>query len=95
MSIKITPALLADMRKKAESATSGPWHIGYGGMDGDDYAVITSLFWKNQICELVPRLYKRENAVYIATFSPAVVLGMVAEIERLRAENQKLKSGAE
>jgi hypothetical protein len=90
MSIEITPALLNDLRQKAEAATQGEWYIGYGGMAGDDFAVIISRFWKNQICELTPRSYKRENAEYIAAASPAVVLALVAEVERLRDTQNNL-----
>ena len=84
MSIKITQALLSDLRQKAKAATQGEWYIGYGGMTGDDCAVIVSRFWKNQICELNPRTYKRENAAHIAAASPAVVLALIDEVERLR-----------
>jgi hypothetical protein len=84
MSIEITPKLLADLRQKAEAATPGEWLIGYGGMAGDDYAVIITRFWKNEICELNPRSYRRENAEFITACNPAVMLALVAEIERLR-----------
>jgi len=83
--IEITPALLNDLRQNAEAATPGEWLIGYGGMAGDDFAVIISRFWKNEICELNPRSYRRENAEFITTCNPAVVLALVAEIERLRS----------
>lgn len=84
MTIEITPALLNDLRQKAEAATPGEWLIGYGGMAGDDFAVIISRFWKNEICELNPRSYRRENADFITACNPAVVLALVAEVERLR-----------
>jgi hypothetical protein len=90
MSVEITPALLSDLRQKAEAATPGEWLIGYGGMAGDDFAVIISRFWKNEICELNPRSYRRENAEFITTCNPAVVLALVAEVERLRGTQGEL-----
>ena len=91
MSIEITPALLADLRQNAEAATPGEWLIGYGGMAGDDFAVIISRFWKNEICEMNPRSYRRENAAHITAANPAVVLALVAEIERLRDRLDELE----
>jgi hypothetical protein len=77
MSIEITPALLSDLRQKAGAATPGEWLIGYGGMDGD-YAVIISRFCGNEICV-------ESYAEFIAAANPAVVLALVAEVERLRS----------
>lgn len=46
--------------------TPGPWHIAYGGRDGDDYAVIGSKHADQAICNLEPRGYNPANARLIA-----------------------------
>jgi hypothetical protein len=70
MSIEITPALLSDLRQKAEAATPGPWK------------------WKNEngsfSVEGPIRKNRYYDSNYIAAASPAVVLALVAEVERLR-----------
>ena len=85
MKIKITPALLAEIEQKAESATPGPWAIMYGGQPGDSYAVIGSCTWNRPICSIEPVNYKVENAQHIAAADPATVLAMSKEIKRLWA----------
>ena len=50
-----------------EQMTPGPWEIGYGGQEGDDYAVITSPHATRAICNLEPGDYRPENARLIAT----------------------------
>jgi len=91
--IEITPTLLSDLRQKAEAATEGPWKVietprpdysedlrivpcdAYGNSRGD--GPIGDVFGG----------YKRpvaENAAHIAAANPAVVLALVAEVERLR-----------
>lgn len=82
--IEITPALLNDWRQKAEAATQGPWNrqslaslLRYAqkhdGPWNDDEYIDCSL-----------PLPKEEDAGYIAAASPAVMLALVAEVERLR-----------
>jgi hypothetical protein len=46
--------------------TPGPWQIEFGGMEGDDYAVIGSKFADRAICNLEPRDYVPANARLIA-----------------------------
>jgi hypothetical protein len=53
-----------ELRKPAY--TSGPWRIGYGGMDGDTTATITSPFVEYPICQLEPLGYVQANARLIA-----------------------------
>ena len=79
--VELTPAKLADIKKKAEAAeTQGPspWefvktveenHIYFEVRDNDD-------------CQLVTQ----EEAEHIAEANPATVLAMVQEIERLRKD---------
>jgi len=82
--IKITPALLSDLRQKAEAATEGPWNrqglaslLRYAqkhdGPWNDDEYIDCSL-----------PLPEEKDADYIAAANPAVVLALVAEVERLR-----------
>jgi hypothetical protein len=46
--------------------TPGPWHIAFGGMDGDDFAVIGSKHSERAVCNLEPRDYTQANARLIA-----------------------------
>ena len=46
--------------------TPGPWKIGYGGMEGDNYAVVTSPHSARAICGLEPMDYVAANARLIA-----------------------------
>jgi len=46
--------------------TPGPWAIGYGGTDGDDYAVVVSPHSQYPVCNLEPRGYTQANARLIA-----------------------------
>lgn len=59
--------------------TPGPWQIGYGGMDGDDFATITSKFAEYPICQLEPQGYNKANAA------------LIARAPDLLAENQRLR----
>jgi len=48
--------------------TKGPWNIHFGGLEGDDFAVIDSPFKENGrgICNLEPGQYEQANAFLIA-----------------------------
>ena len=46
--------------------TPGPWAIAFGGMEGDDFAVIGSKFADRAICNLELRDYVPANARLIA-----------------------------
>jgi hypothetical protein len=75
--IKITPALLADWRQKAEAAGGGEWKV-YNASDG-------SIFIYEDIeGSHLAEMWSAKDADHIAAASPAVVLALVAEVERLR-----------
>lgn len=46
--------------------TPGPWRVGFGGQEGDGYAVIVSPFSEYPICNVEPLGYTRENAQLIS-----------------------------
>ena len=92
--IEITPALLAEIEQKAESATPGPWAIMYGGQPGDSYAVIGSCTWNRPICSIEPVNYKVENAQHIAAADPRNVLAMIERIRRLEMDIETLECAA-
>jgi len=84
MSIEITPALLADLRTKAEAAEGGEWKV-YNASDGsifitgdDEGPHLAEVWWPKE-------------ANHMAAASPAVVLALVDEIKRLneRFDEQK------
>lgn len=91
--IKITPALLAEWRQKAEAATEGPWKvIETPSPDySEDLRIVPCDAYGNSrgdgpIGDVFGG-YKRpvaENAAYIAAANPAVVLALINEIERLK-----------
>src|SRR3990167_8367378 len=60
--------------------TLGPWAIGYGGMEGDTFATITSAFSKFPICQLEPNGYNPANARLIAA-APALLAAAEAVIK--------------
>lgn len=98
MSIEITPALLAELRGKSLAAmenSEGLWATvdgkhtnGWGLCVHDQGDIVARSVGRDQ--ELKSKIFS-----HIAAANPAVVLGMVAEIERLWEENKRLKGGAE
>jgi hypothetical protein len=83
--IKITPALLSDLRQKAEWAGGGYWQIDltcvvYEQRDGRADTFVVS-------CEDA----EASVMTHIAAASPAVVLSLVAEIDRLRDRLDELE----
>jgi hypothetical protein len=88
--IEITPAFLAELKSKAKAAYGEIWYenVDFGCIyarenDTRSYHVLSD--------EDVLSAHKH----HIAAANPAVVLAMVAEIERLQSENQQLKGCAE
>lgn len=79
MSVEITPELLADLREKAEA-----YELHY--LVGKDWFVDGELVkaGKREKNEFVAETVSHIDADYIAAANPAVVLALVAEIERLR-----------
>jgi hypothetical protein len=85
MSIEITPALLADRRQKAEAAGGGYWQIDltcvvYEQRNGRADTFVVS-------CEDA----SAADLTHIAAASPAVMLALVAEVERLRNRLEELE----
>jgi hypothetical protein len=83
MTVKITPKLLADLRRKGEATPNPKWMCateshGCRIYDNANYPVA-------QIrCE--------EDAQFIATADPATVLALVAEIERIQNDLEVTKT---
>ena len=81
MSIEITPALLSDLRQKAEAAGGGYWQIDltyvvYEQRDGRSDTFVVS-------CEDA----SASVMTHIAAANPAVVLALVAEVEWQKAQH--------
>jgi hypothetical protein len=84
MSVEITPALLSDLRQKAEAATQGPWNQ-QGLASLLRFAQKHDGPWNDdEYIDCTLQLPEEKDADYIAAASPAVVLALVAEVERLR-----------
>lgn len=95
--IEITPELLADLKKKAEKATPGPWDICAATAAKNSFKSI--LIHGNEQIAIVktPRGLNRHgstkdirerDATYIAAANPQVVLALVEEIEDLRSRQK-------
>ncbi len=82
MTIEITPELLNDLRQKAEAYDLKEWVV-------DDQNVIAGIGYNT---EFIAETIAKPDAEYIAAASPAVMLALVAEVERLnkRFDEQKL-----
>jgi hypothetical protein len=62
--------------------TKGPWAIGYGGQDSDDYAVIVSPHASQPIAALEPLGYTQANAKLIAA-APELLRACRKDAERI------------
>lgn len=88
--IEITPELLADLKARAGKATPGPWvEFGLESGNGNSSYTVGTEKPGLDICRLNSQLYCKNclcNAAYIAAASPAVVLALIEEIERLEED---------
>lgn len=84
----MTHERLAEIKARAEAATPGPWHVNgpYASMDTptilDDNGGILG--------RTTHYAWMRENAAFMAA-ARSDVPDLVAEVERLRAENERLR----
>jgi hypothetical protein len=81
MSIEITPALLAEWRQKAEAAGGKQWEV-YESSDG-----IFIVDANDGEGPHLAEVWWPKEANHIAAANPAVVLALVAEIAKLKAES--------
>ena len=77
----------SELKRLAEAATAGPWS---NTLFADDCYEIESTN-----SEQVAEAYGENDAAYISAASPDVVLSMIAEIDRLRTQNQALVEALE
>ena len=75
---------LEAIKARAEAATPGPWWHEW--VDGDDWWAVYGQPTGDMVCPEVCTMWSSDEAAYIAAVNPAVVLGLVAEIERLAGE---------
>jgi hypothetical protein len=80
--LEITPEMLDELKFKSRAATPGPWKLYKQSSEdrGNSYGVKVPapVHW------IVPPLnIPCENAAHIAAANPAVILALLAEIERL------------
>jgi hypothetical protein len=93
VSIKITPALLSDLRQKAEAAGGRPWEVQNRRwtMRSPHYHIaVVDDYWQDEAELLIAETIGGKgqkvwaNANHMAAANPAVVLALLAEVERLR-----------
>lgn len=79
------------LKQAAQAATPGPWECGDGKMNGNALIVYGEDFAGAAICEMrsplnfTPRDRRVANSTYIAAANPAVVLELIARLERAEA----------
>ena len=74
----------AELRRLLDEATPGPWWHEW--VDGDDWWAVYGQPTGDMVCPEVCTMGSSDEAAYIAAVNPAVVLGLVSEIERLTGE---------
>ena len=75
---------LEAIKARAEAATPGPWWHEW--VDGDDWWAVYGQPTGDMVCPEVCTMGSPDEAAYIAAVNPAVVLGLLDEIERLTGE---------
>ena len=84
----MTPALVAELRRLAEAATSGPWRVNSRAVEGpeddDGYSSVVAYVEDEHTDEWAA------NVRYLAAVSPDVVLGLLAALELARASGDRL-----
>ena len=80
----MTPAELDQLRALAQSATPGPWRVEARGHASQEVARVNNL--EVAPPDSVELAHCATDAAYIAAVSPDVVLALLSEVERLRAQ---------
>ena len=87
MSVEITPALLSDLRQKAEAATQGPWNQ-QGLASLLRFAQKHDGPWNDdEYIDCTLQLPEEKDADYIAAASPAVVLALINQLDWQTAQH--------
>ena len=73
-----------ELRRLLDAATPGPWWHEW--VDGDDWWAVYGQPTGDMVCPEVCTMGSPDEAAYIAAVNPAVVLGLLDEIERLTGE---------
>lgn len=85
MTVSLTSEVLADLRKKAEAATQGEWHLN-GKECGAPETVespVGPIACTDLSNDRLGRQQERQNADHIAAANPAVVIALLDRIETL------------
>ena len=79
---------VAELRRLAEAATPGPWDYYRPHPNYRAYAVdqVMPGGYLGEAVATTEDVYAEKNAAFIAAANPAVVLGLLAEADALRAE---------
>lgn len=95
--IEITPEMLDELKFKSRAATPGPWityDMSFNDSNGDLRILAADGYGRKRSDPPIGDIFgpQTRNAAFIAAANPAVVLALVAEIERLnqRYDEQKL-----
>lgn len=96
-------SLRAELKRLAEAATPGPWQLSayQWADDSRSYANVVPANGGYSICgqksnrENSRAPQRRADLSYIAASNPAALLALIAHIEALEAEIQKLKTNSQ
>lgn len=87
---KITPELLADLKHKAERATSGNWFITCDMQGRLLLNCVACDRYESCIAVFPSPAYNEKDADYIAAANPETLSTLLAYIEKLQKENKRL-----
>ncbi len=79
----ITDDYLSHLQALCDAATPGEWRTLYGGMEGDNYAVIGSRSDVRPVCRIDPQDYRQGN-VHAIVVAHNALPQLIAEVRRLR-----------
>lgn len=87
----LTADRLAELRKVAEGATDGPWHLVTCKCGNSEHPVITTI----ETEMIIEAFYEDNDAPHVAAFDPPTALALLDRIAQLERERDEARAKVE